>query len=158
MGRMPAVAALLGALSITLPSAWAQSSPSLPAPVQAAVRESREACAPDKATLGKGFVQRRDVNGDGVEDYVLDYAAFDCGGSSTYFCGSSGCLTQVFASLKGGRYAKVLDENVQDIQFKQIKGRAALLIGLHGSGCGRAGAAPCHMTLYWNGERFSPAN
>jgi hypothetical protein len=158
MRRTPALAALLGALLVTPPGAWAQSLQSLPSPVQAAVRESREACAPEKATLGKGFVQRRDVNGDGAEDYVLDYAAFDCGGSSTYFCGSSGCLTQVFASLKGGRYAKVLDENVQGIQFKRIKGRAALLIGLHGSGCGKVGAAPCNMTLYWNGERFSPAN
>jgi hypothetical protein len=157
MRLSPLIAALLGTCFIGCSGAWAQSTQGLPPSVQTAIQESRETCAPERATLAKGFIQRRDVNGDSTEDYVLDYGAFSCGGNSSFFCGSAGCLTQVFAS-KAGSYTKVLDENVQSIRFRRINGRAAMQVGLHGSGCGRAGAAPCSVTLYWNGERFSPAN
>jgi hypothetical protein len=104
-----------------------------------------------------GFVIERDINGDGVKDYVLDYGAFQCGGH-LFFCGTTGCLTQVFASLPHDGYVKVLDENVRNIKFRTSKGRPAMIVDLHGSACGRAGAAPCSATLFWNGERFSRAN
>lgn len=129
----------------------------LPAPVQKSMQEARKSCKPEKAVFGKNFVARKDVNGDGVPDYVLDYEHFECGGSSSYYCGTGGCLTQVFASNDGG-YVKVLDENVQGLEFKTLKGRPAMQIGLHGSSCGRPGMDPCGATLYWNGAKFSPAN
>lgn len=134
-------------------AAWAQSN--LPAPVTAAIEDARKACAPDKAELKEGFSARKDVNGDGVDDYILNYDKYVCGDSSTYFCGTAGCLVQVFASLRDGSYAKVLDENVRQLAFKTIKGRPAMILDLHGSACGRVGAAPCRKTLYWNGRKFT---
>src|SRR4051812_38241380 len=91
-------------------SAWAQSS--LPAIVQDEIRSNKEACAPEKSELSRGFIAPRDINGDGVIDYVLDYGKFSCGGLLSSFCGSGGCTMQVFASLPSGGYVKVLDENV----------------------------------------------
>ncbi len=129
----------------------------LPPEVQSAVNEAIKGCD-EKVKFEKGFVTRRDVNGDGIEDFILDYSHFICGESSTSYCGSAGCLTQVFASLSDGKFATVLDENVRAIKFKTVRGRPAMLLELHGSSCGRAGAEPCSATLYWNGERFSPAN
>ena len=101
---------------------------------------------------------RKDVNGDGVDDYVLDYGKFVCGDSASYWCGSAGCLTQVFASLRDGSFVNVLDENVRSLRFARVKGRPAMILGLHGNACGRVGAAPCDSTLYWNGASFSPAH
>ena len=135
-------------------SALAQSAPE---PIRKAMQEARESCKPDKASLGKGFLTTKDVNGDRVPDYVLNYEFLKCGDSSSLFCGSSGCLTQVFASRDGG-FVKVLDENVQDLVFKTIKGRPAMQMGLHGTSCGRGGAEACGATLYWNGVKFSSAN
>jgi hypothetical protein len=71
-----------------------------------------------------------DINGDGVDDYVLDYSKFQCGGDSLIYCGSAGCLTTVFASLPDGSYVKVLDENVRGVEFRKIKGRSAMILDL----------------------------
>ena len=64
---------------------------------------------------------------------------------------------QVFVSSDGS-FTKVIDENVQSLMFKQINGRSAMMIGLHGSACGKSGVAKCNATLYWNGSKFTPAN
>jgi hypothetical protein len=92
-----------------------------------------------------------------VKDYVLDYGQFECDGSSTYFCGTGGCLMQVFVSLPNGSYVKVLDENVRDLKFRRVRGRPAMVLDLHGSACGKVGAAPCPRTLLWDGRTFKRA-
>lgn len=130
----------------------------LPPAVRAAIAKQSENCAkPDRVSLEKGFLTRRDVNGDGIPDYVLDYGSFKCGDTFMLYCGSAGCLTQVFASADGS-YVKVLDENAQKVDFRTVKGRPAMLLGLHGSACGKRGVDACGATLYWNGSRFSPAH
>jgi TonB family protein len=144
-------------LSIPIRFDLGNSLTSLPSVVQAAIKQAQSACGTQQPALKPGFISAKDINGDGVTDYVLDYGKFECGGSSEY-CGSAGCLTQVFVSLPGGRYVKVLDENVRGIRFDQRKGRPAEIIDVHGSACGRIGAVPCSMILFWNGQTFSPAN
>jgi hypothetical protein len=134
----------------------AQAQTALPPVVQDEIDQARSAC--ERAVLSPGFVTEKDINGDRIKDYILDYGKFECGGNSTFYCGSAGCLAQVFASLPGGGYIKVLDENVRNIKFRTIAGRPAMILDLHGSACGRVGAAPCRITLFWNGQTFNPAN
>jgi hypothetical protein len=129
----------------------------LPAEVQAVIDDELKSCA-EKVTFKKGFLTRRDINGDGVEDFILDYGRFACGDNSILYCGSAGCLMTVFASLPNGKFAKVFDENVRSVDFKNVRGRPAMVLQLHGSSCGKIGSEPCGATLYWNGEKFSPAN
>ncbi|MGH8163577.1 MAG: hypothetical protein ACREP1_04500, partial [Rhodanobacteraceae bacterium] len=57
-------------------------------------------------------------------------------------CGSAGCSTEVFASLPGGSFKKVLDENVRGLYFKEIEGRPAMIVDLHGSFCGKVVTCP----------------
>jgi hypothetical protein len=128
----------------------------LPPEVQSEINEDIKDCD-GKVKFVKGFLTRRDVNGDGIEDFVLDYGRFICGQNATQYCGSAGCVTVIFASLPEGKFVKVLNDNVRGIEFKTLHGRPAMLLHLHGSSCGKAGAAPCNETLYWNGEKFSPA-
>lgn len=66
-------------------------------------------CDTHDAKFEKGFMTRKDINGDGREDYTLDYGQFVCGGMHGMFCGSGGCTTTVFAS-SGSGYVKVLNE------------------------------------------------
>ena len=128
----------------------------LPAPVRKSIEDASANCRPQKVTLEKGFVTTRDLNGDGIPDYVVNYEAFRCGESFTFYCGSAGCLTQVFASA-GGRFVKVLDENVLKLEFKNVNGRPAMLLGLHGSACGKVGMEACGTTRYWTGSKFTAA-
>jgi hypothetical protein len=140
--------------------ATAASAQSLPKVVQDAIDSSSKDCHPEQFKQLKGFVRQQDVNGDGRPDFILNYGEAQCGDvpGGVYYCGTGGCLTQVFVSRDDGTYMQVLDENVRRLRFARIKGRSAMLIDLHGSACGRAGAEPCAMTLYWNGNAFSPAN
>ena len=151
---IPFLHSIVPALAAAVLLGSAASAGPLPAPVRTAIDSATANCRPQKVTLEKGFVTTRDVNGDGIPDYIVNYESFRCGESFTFYCGSAGCLTQVFAST-GGRFVKVLDENVLKIEFKNVKGRPAMLLDLHGSACGKAGMEACGTTRYWNGSKFT---
>ena len=92
----------------------------MPPEVQSEINEDIKDCD-EKVKFEKGFLLRRDINGDGIEDFILNYGHFVCGQKSTNYCGSAGgCLTQVFASLPDGKFVKCLDENVQGIKFTAV--------------------------------------
>ncbi|TGD96775.1 hypothetical protein [Methylobacterium nonmethylotrophicum] len=143
------------ALVLSLLSAHAQAQThDLPRQVQDEINTTVQDCRPRERVFGRGFVSRKDVNGDGIPDVILDYGAYKCGDQGAPFCGSAGCNTTVFASTGRGGYVKVLDENVRNLKFRTVNGRPAMVLNLHGSACGKAGAEPCPMTLTWNGARF----
>jgi hypothetical protein len=144
-------------ISSAISSTQAKAAQPLPHEVQSAIDEAMKDCH-EKVKFEKGFLTRRDINGDGVDDFILEYGHFACGASVSLYCGSAGCSTQVFASLSRGKFTKVLDDNVRGIKFETVRGRPAMLLELHGSSCGKVGSAPCSETLYWNREKFSPAN
>lgn len=126
-----------------------------PREVEAAIAEERASCGA-KVEFEEGFVARRDVNGDGIDDYLLDFGKFSCDGNGLLYCGSAGCLTQLFASRPDGSFFDAFSSNVHDIEFKTVGGKPAMLLSLHGSACGKIGAAPCRKTLIWNGKAFKP--
>ena len=103
----------------------------LPPAVQKAIAENKRGCK--TVAIEKGFLTRKDINGDGRPDFVLDYESFTCDGDRRWFCGSIGCLTQVFASLPNGAYAKVFDDNVRRIDFREVQGRPAIVVGFPAS-------------------------
>ncbi|GJD53715.1 hypothetical protein OPKNFCMD_6493 [Methylobacterium crusticola] len=146
---LPAAVVLLASLS---PRA-VEAQP-LPPQVQTDIDGDIRECKPQKAMFGDRFITRKDVNGDGIQDYILDYAAFKCGDNAGFYCGSAGCVTTVYASISRGGYVKVLNENVRAVRFKAVGGTPAMILDLHGSSCGLSGAAPCTKTLYWNGAKF----
>jgi hypothetical protein len=146
-GRIAAIVLLLA-----LP-AHAQQAP-LPKEVEAAIDEAKKDCGAT-VRLRPGFMASKDVNGDGKPDTILDYGKFECGGSITFYCGSAGCLTQVFASLPDGTYVKAWDENVRAMRFATVKRKPAMIVDLHGSACGKTGYLPCPKTLLWNGKSFA---
>jgi len=130
----------------------------LPSVVQQAIDEAKRDCDSGRVVMQPRFVTAKDVNGDGRPDYILDYEHYVCDGNAALYCGSAGCLTQIFASLPDGSYVKVLDQNVQALEFVRRRKRPAMILHLHGSECGKVGTAPCRSVLYWNGSSFSPAH
>ena len=148
------VAPVLFLLSMAVPAAAAPIPP-VPPVVQTSIDVSTKDCS-GPVSFDAGFVSSKDVNGDGIKDYIVDYSKFVCDGSHTYFCGSAGCLTEVYASKDDG-FVKVLGENVRGLRFARINGRPAMIMQLHGSACGKAGAEACGVNLFWTGKKFSPA-
>ncbi|TNC05870.1 hypothetical protein FF100_35215 [Methylobacterium terricola] len=126
----------------------------LPRPIQAELDAEIQDCKPQTVTLGRKFVEQKDVTGDGVPDYILNYGEFRCGDRGVLYCGSGGCTTKIFAATVRNGYTKVFDQIVRDLQPGTARGRPVLFLGLHGSACGKVGAEPCGQTLAWNGTRF----
>ena len=108
------LAALLMLLLIPNGSARAQGTTpnltTLPPEVRSGISENTSFCK--TVQYNTGFLTNRDVNGDGVADYIVDYGKLSCDGASNMFCGTAGCSMQVIVSLPGGRYVKVWDDNV----------------------------------------------
>jgi hypothetical protein len=141
----------IAAFAFSIAAAMAED---LPPAVQKAITENRRVCK--TVALEKGFITRKDINGDGRPDFVLDYDYFICDGNPRAFCGSIGCATQVFASLPNGTYAKVVDENVRRIDFRQVEGRPAIVVGLAGDAdpCRKDPTEVCEVVKAWNGSAF----
>lgn len=93
-----------------------------------------------------GFIEIMDLNGDGTEDAIVDYQYLSCDGSSLAFCGSGGCTLKLYGGKRGGLF----DEAGEFLSYglKIVgKGKAArIAISVHGSECGKDGAAPCTLT------------
>jgi hypothetical protein len=124
----------------------------LPAPVQKAIAEAKRDCK--TVAIEKGFITRKDINGDGRPDFVLDYESFICDGDRRAFCGSLGCTTQVFASLPNGASTKVIDGNFKRIDFRDVQGRPAIVVGFPGFSCGKDPTEVCDVVKSWNGSSF----
>jgi hypothetical protein len=127
----------------------------LPSVVQRAISEQRRDCK--TVAFEKGFVTRKDINGDGRPDFILDYGAFTCDGDRRSLCGSLGCSTQVFASLSDGTYLKVVDETVRKLTFREVQGRPAVVLGYSGvaDGCKTDADDLCEVVKIWNGSTFA---
>jgi hypothetical protein len=78
----------------------------------AALIEATEAAAVLCSGLGgepvilDGYRVTRDLNGDGVDDFLTDLARLECGGAWSAFCGSSGCPVTAWLSEPGGGHAR----------------------------------------------------
>jgi hypothetical protein len=142
---------------VVLASSPARAQENLPAEIAAAFKETGKDCE-GKITTKKGFVLRRDVNGDGEPDYILNYEHVECDEFKTMFCGTGGCHRQVFVTIGDGKYLNVMDRTAYTVKFARQKGLPAMIQDLHGGNCGRSGGqGPCRSITYWNGEAFTPA-
>lgn len=126
----------------------------VPAEIAAVQDAIREQCG-GKARFKPGFQRLADFNGDGLPDYLLDYGTVECLGGEMVnpFCGSGGCTLDIFVSAAGG-YRQAYGDNVRNWSLARDAGRPVLVLGLHGSFCGRAGFEPCRKRLHWDGDRF----
>ena len=75
---------LIVAFAFSIGAAMAED---LPPAVQKAIAENKRGCK--TVAIEKGFITRKDINGDGRPDFVLDYESFTCDGDRRWFCGSA---------------------------------------------------------------------
>jgi hypothetical protein len=83
---------------------------------------------------------------------VHDFNALDCQGAASLFCGSAGCPVAVF--LSPGYRVQPLG-HVQGWRVEPGTPLPTMVLSLHGSSCGRAGAAGCERRIGWNGRELA---
>jgi hypothetical protein len=104
-----------------------------------------------------GFLTRRNIIGSGDKDILLDYNNFTCSGVERY-CGSGGCLVQIFVPGSRGGFKKIWEGLVRGVSFGREYGVPSMTIFLDGNACGLDGVQTCSETLYWSGKEFTPAH
>lgn len=110
-------------------------------------------CAALGGTIGMedGFERREDLDGDGREDVVIDFAAAVCSEMASLYCGSGGCTVGFFLA-RGDAYKRLFDGVIRGYSV-QPGGRLAL--DLHGSACGLYGFEACRKVFDITGDNFT---
>jgi hypothetical protein len=90
------------------------------------------------------FIIRTDVNGDGLDDAVLDYGGLNCDGSSMIYCGSAGCSMEIHLQEAGGQFVMVGAVFARGREFDRPNpANPSFLAYMHGNECGRSGIESC---------------
>lgn len=122
--------------------------------LRAWIAEQKSLCSTGKTIFKPGHVIERDVNNDGVKDFILDIGFLECTGEFVSYCGTGGCYKTIIAS-SGSGYVKAFDGLARDLKVKTIRGRPAIVLTLHGFACGKVGVQDCYEILFWNGKTFA---
>ena len=93
--------------------------------------------------LEPGFQRREDLDGDGREDLVIDYAAAACSEAATLNCGSGGCTVGFFLARDAG-YTRMFADVVRG--YEVLPG-GFLALDLHGTACGLYGFEACRKVF-----------
>jgi hypothetical protein len=151
---------MLAAVLMALLPTGAALSAQEPEIVAKEVRGAEEQCRADGGRPRKGanFLRVDDLNGDGGEDWVVDFSKFECAGTmpSQPFCGSGGCSVSIYLWSGGSTWTKAFDETVQTFRFVKQNGRPVLRVEFGGAACGKVNAKSCPKTYLFQGQKLVP--
>jgi hypothetical protein len=105
------------------------------------------------ATRSPGTFLTGDIDGDGIDDVVLDWRAVACLSGQAYpYCGASQCSADVFLSSTFSRRGQPYNFLALGVRLQQLdNGNMAVALGGSLSTCSRLGQSACEVFFYWNG-------
>lgn len=111
-------------------------------PAAAALRTATADCTAlgGSLTAQPGFVQMRDIDGDGLNDAMIDFGLAQCSASFGLYCGTGGCQTELWLATPDKDWRALFAGLVQAVDFPAP---GEITFWLHGSACGLPGAEPC---------------
>ena len=106
--------------------------------------ELRRICEPlGDFEAREGFITPVDLNGDGIDDYILTTGGVSCHGAYSIYTGASGGeITRLVLSRDDGSFG-IIAGQYRDLEIVTHDGMTMLQLGYHGSACGGVGADPC---------------
>lgn len=147
-------AALL--LLLTSQPAAAAPQPPLPAPIAKQFADMADQCKDATGQRGRigQAITRADLNGDGIEDYVVEDADYDCPGAVSLFAGTAatGNPLSLYIADKSGGVRKVWSGGVGEWSVKPRAGKPTLFVQVI---CGNNANKPV-SDWKWCDERLLP--
>ena len=128
-----------------------------PTEIRRALVVADEACrraGGTRVTLSINAVRKLDLNGDGRDDYIVDFHEAECVGRASFFCGTGGCDLLILVALRGGALRKVFDDRVREYEILSGRGPSEIRFILHGSYCSGHGNPSCEKTHRITPEPF----
>lgn len=121
----------------------------------AADRAVAEGCN-GPATRGPGYLLAGNVDGDGVEDIVLDWDAVECAAPPARpFCGAALCSADLFLSATYPRTGQPEGWLAMGVELVPLSnGNDGVRIGTSLATCTERALPDCTLLFYWDGEEF----
>jgi hypothetical protein len=115
--------------------------------VAAAIVEAAQACKNLDGTPNTDAVLSvEDLNGDGGEDWLADYAKLKCVGGINPLCGNGGCTLQIYLWDGETAWDVVFEDLVQSYKFGKSGGQRMLYVTTSGLPCNKPVAETCKYT------------
>jgi hypothetical protein len=146
-------------LLVAAGSIAAAAEPKLPAPVSAWLKGAADLCreVEGKPSLTDA-VKRADLNGDGVEDYVVTVEGIRCEGAASIYGDREKAMAVFVGDDKGGA-TQAFSDSAFGLEVKPDGARSKLWLTVMGQQCGRkpakdfASEAFCERPLLWDPAR-----
>ena len=87
-----------------------------------------------------------DLNGDGGEDWIADYAKLKCEGGDNPLCSSFGCTLQLYFWDGAASWDVLFEDFVKSYKFGKSKGKRMLYVTTSGLPCNKPIAETCEYT------------
>jgi hypothetical protein len=115
--------------------------------VAAAVAEAEQAC---KQLTGmpntEAVLTVEDLNGDGGEDWIVDFAKMKCDGGSNPLCGGGGCTLQIYFWDGDVAWDVVFEDIVKAYKFSKSGGKRLMHVTTPGTPCNKPVEQTCTYT------------
>ncbi len=148
--------AAAAALSLTLCFAAARAAEP-PDNVAEALDEAARACKDlNGAPNAEAVLKVEDLNGDGGEDWIADYAKFKCEGGINPLCGNGGCTLQIYLWDGETAWDLLFEDLVQSYRFGKSQGKRMLYVTTPGTPCNKPVSETCQYTYRLDKDAIVP--
>ena len=118
---------------------------------EAEIAEAVQSCKDSGGTPNADAVLSvNDVNGDGGEDWVVDYAKLSCKGGFNEMCDDDGCTLRIYLWNGAAAWNLAFDETVKSYKFAKHGRKHILQVVMAGSACDKPSSETCHLTFRLN--------
>lgn len=100
------------------------------------------------------FVNRIDINNDGLIDAVVNQGSLACDGERGPDCTEEGCPYNFYLQVKEGGYFMIATAQMYGYDFIQRFGNMVFVMKMHPKYCERTDSTPCEITVRVRGTKF----
>ncbi len=109
----------------------------------------------DVVQYGGRFIDRIDINNDGIKDAVTNSSEIVCDGMRGPDCTAEGCPFNFYLQVKEGGYFMIATAQMYSYDFIKRFGNMVFVLKMHPRYCEREeGQEPCAMTVRVRGTKF----
>lgn len=115
--------------------------------VSEAIDNAERACKDSNGTPNADAVLKvDDLNGDGGEDWIADYAKMKCEGGINPLCSNAGCTLQIYFWDGETSWDVGFEDLVRSYKFGKSQGKRMLYVTTSGIPCNKPVAETCKYT------------
>lgn len=121
------------------------------------VKEAEQACRHmNGIPNSEALLSVDDLNGDGGEDWIVDFAKLKCEGGINPLCGGGGCTMQIYFWDGEASWDLVFEDLVKSYKFGKDGGKPMLYVTTPGTPCNKPVAETCDYTYRLEKEAVIP--